>query len=173
MTTEKVFSQTTKKFLVLAALAVFVGHRLAEGLPSSGWHWPSVVVPASPTVSYDQLTQAQKALWQTVAGIRAADRKVLGDFHAGLARAVAADPASDPCIADTPAFRRAYRAGLLFVWAGVAQNQAGKYPGLSDAMEAALTEAIGKDEVIINPAIRQSVVAYLNTVVAICQSAKL
>lgn len=158
--------------LLWAALAVFVGHRLAERLPYVLVASPTTVPAVSPSVSYESLTPAMKTLWQTAASLRAEDRSVLTDFHASLARAIAADPASDPVISDTPAFRRAYRAGLLFVWAGLNANKANAYPGLADALDASLTEAIGRDEVILNPALRQSLVAYLNKVSAVCTSAR-
>lgn len=169
---EKVFLPDMKKILLWAALAVFVGHRLAEGLPSIPLTWPTNAPAVSPSISYESLTPALKTLWQTAAPLRPEDRSVLTDFHASLSRAIAADPASDPVISDTPAFRRAYRAGLLFVWAGLAGNKANEYPGLADALDASLTEAIGRDEVILNPALRQSLAAYLNKVSAVCSSAR-
>ena len=169
---EKDFQPDMKKILFLAALAVFVGHRLSEGLTSSGWTWPVIAPAVAPSISFESLTPAQRTLWQTVATLRPEDKKICADFHASLARAVAADPAAEPAIKDTPALRRAYRAGSLFVWAGLAGNEAGKYPGLSDAFEGTLTEAIGRDEVPINPAIRQSAVDCFNKVAAICMSAR-
>lgn len=169
---KKDFLPDMKKIFIVAALAVFVGHRLAEGLSSSGWTWPSIQVPSEGTIKFESLTPAQRSLWQTVATLRPEDKKICADFHASLARAVAADPAAEPVIKDTPALRRAYRAGSLFVWAGLAGNKAGKYPGLADALEATLIEAIGAEEVPINPTIRQSAVDCFNKVAAICTSAR-
>lgn len=171
MATRKSFSPDPKKIFLLAALAVFVGHR--AGLVGHVWPtiWPDgVKVPGVPSVDPSTLTESQRALWQTINTLRPEDKKICGDLHAGLARAVAADPASEPVMKDTPALRRAYRAGFLYVWRGLAGNDANEYPGLSASLEAALTDAVGSQDVPLNPAIRQAAVDYFNKVAALCTS---
>lgn len=151
-----------KKVLLLAALAVFVGHRLPLD-------WlTSLASPLAPAVDYDSLTPAQKELWQTIQPLRPEDKRICGDYFASLARAVAADPTDEPVFLDTPTLRRAWRAGFLCVWRGIADNKAGEYPGLSAALEAGMTEAIGVAAVPMNPSIRKSAVDYLNKVASLC-----
>jgi hypothetical protein len=169
MTEPKKSFVVPKKFWVLAALAVFVGHRLPLDWRSLVPAIPSVVVPA---IDVAGLTPPERTLWQTAARLTTEDRATIRDFYSGLARAVAADPVQEPAIPDTPSLRRAHRAGLLFVWSGLAGNQPGKYPGLSDALEGMLTASIGQEEVPLNPAIRQSAVDCFNKVAAICTSAQ-
>jgi len=166
MATTKSFSLDPKKIFLLAALAVFVGHRLDMVAHVFPIIWPDEV--KVPSVDSSTLSPAQRALWQTINTLRPEDKKICGDLHAGLARAVAADPASEPVMKDTPALRRAYRAGFLYVWRGLAGNDANEYPGLSASLEAALTDAVGSQDVPLNPAIRQSAVDYFNKVAALC-----
>lgn len=158
-----------QKVLWLAALAVFVGHRLPLDAVWGILNFPTVVVPAVPLAD---LTPAQTRLFQAIQPLTAEEKSLLADFYTGFGRSVEADPPSEPVMPDTPALRRAHRAGVLFIWRGIAGNDAGKYPGLSDALEGVLTEAIGPQEVPINPAIRQSAVACFNKVAAICTSAR-
>lgn len=154
---------------VLAALAVFVGHRLPLDAVPGILNFPTVVVPAVPPAD---LTPAQTRLFQAIQPLTAEEKSLLADFYSGFSRSVEADPPSEPVMPDTPALRRAHRAGVLFIWRGMAGNDAGKYPGLSDALEGVLTEAIGTEEVPINPGIRQSAVACFDKVAAICTSAR-
>jgi hypothetical protein len=86
------------------------------------------------------------------------DRKGFSEAYAILARAVAANPTADPVFPDTPSVRRAHRAAIEVVNRGVLNNNINKYPGLGDALEEAVTQGVGKEDVPLNPFLQQQVV---------------
>lgn len=133
---------------VLIAILLAVGYAMFRAapqlpIPVTPAPAPPVVVPFS-----DIATIAQR--------LSREDKAALRDAYATLSRAVEADPPSDPVMVDTSAVRRAHRAALLFVWRGVLSNQAGEVAGLREALEAALDQRIGSEEVPMNPALREA-----------------
>lgn len=97
------------------------------------------------------------------------DKQALRDAYATLSRAVASDPLTDPVMVDTAAVRRAHRAALLFVWRGVLSNQAGEVAGLREALEAALDQRIGSEEVPMNPTLRATTAKAFDDIAASLQ----
>lgn len=156
----------------LAALFVFVSHRVDLGRltdlirPSPT---PAVVVPA---VDLNALTPALRTLFDNLRRVSRDDLDTLATFYAGLARGVAADPPEEAVLTSTGQLRRAHRAGLLFVWRGIQNNDPAKYEGLGASIEGVLTEAIGAADVPLNPTIRLSAVECFNKVAALCTSAR-
>lgn len=112
------------------------------------------VIPGRPIVD----------LGSAAATLSSTDRKALSDAYAIMARAVKASPADDPVFATTGCIRDCHRAGLLCVWRGVLGNAAGKYPGLRETLEGLLDQQIGKDDVLLNPAIQGQVVTLFENI---------
>lgn len=133
------------KLNVWAAILLAVGYGLFRLSPNI----PAPVTPVAPVVvaPFADLADIARKLSRE-------DRQSLRDAYATLSRAVAADPPDDPVMVDTAAVRRAHRAALLFVWRGVLGNQAGEVAGLREALESALDQRIGGEEVPMNPALR-------------------
>lgn len=74
------------------------------------------------------------------------DRQILAGLFMGLSRAIKADAASPaPVIATTDKLRAFNVASLNFVWRGYGENMAGKYPGLSAAVEKAISSTLGNE----------------------------
>lgn len=129
-----------------AAIILAIGYamfRLAPQLPAP----VTPPTPAPVVAPFSDLANIAQKLSRE-------DRKALEDAYETLSRSVAADPPDDPVMVDTAAVRRAHRAALLFVWRGVLGNQAGEVAGLREALEAALDQRIGSEEVPMNPALR-------------------
>jgi len=158
------FLGSTQIFFVLAALAVFVGHRLPNGLPLGP------LVPDNPVVVPEHLTDAERDFWEQASSLKPADRTLLGEFYGALARAVVADgELSEPTLVDTQAFRRGHRAGLLVVWRGIGDNQ--PTTGLSAAIERMLDVGVGKEEVLMNPSLRSEIASTLSRMAELCATA--
>lgn len=112
---------------------------------------PAIVTPAAPAaVPIAELSAV-------AATVSKADRAALSETYLILSRSIAANPAVDPVFPDTAAVRRAHRAALLAVWKGVMGNDTGKYPGLKEALEGYLDKALGREEVILNPGLQETV----------------
>jgi hypothetical protein len=105
----------------------------------------------------EQGTKPTNALSAVAARMTAAERSGLSDAYAVLGRAVEADPETEPVFVDTAAVRRAHRAALLVVWAGVFDNKPGKYPGLREALEGEVERSLGTADVPLNPALQREV----------------
>lgn len=168
---KKIFGQPQIIF-ILAALGVFVWHRVPLDALAVLLKPSTPVVPVVVPVEPQALTPALRAVAQIARQMERSDAQTLGEFYAGLSRSIAGDPAKEPVLPDTAALRRAHRAGLLFVWRGVAGNPPNKYPGLSDALEGALTESIGMADVPLNPAMRQASTELFQKVSSICLAAR-
>lgn len=112
--------------------------------------WPAasaVVVTPSVAVPFE-------AIGSLSASIAADDKVALREAYLILSRSIAADPSSDPVFLDTAAVRRAHRAALLTVWAGVLANKAGEVPGLREALESAINARIGTADIPMNPTLK-------------------
>lgn len=166
---------TVPWWLALAAAGVFVWHR--AGLDDVA-RLPEIIrtvvrtiprpIPPKPVIDVASLTPKEKALFDTLQGVSSADRALLQDFYAGLSRAIKADPANDPVVKTTDDLRRAHRAGMLFVYSGIAGNQADKYPGLGDGLSGVLAEAIGTNDVPLNPTLRVAAADCLARIASLC-----
>jgi hypothetical protein len=134
----------------------------------------NVVTPApSPVVvNVDDLSPAMATFKRSLSSVNAEDRAALADYYAGLSRAVESDPQADPVFKTTQQIRTGHRAGLLVLWRGFLGNATNEYAGLREGMEGVLAEAIGNDEVPLNPAIRQKAVAAFRDMAALCTSGK-
>lgn len=89
----------------------------------------------------------------------AEDKKSLSEAYLILSRSIAANPADDPVFPDTESVRRAHRAALLCVWAGVMGNTAGKYPDLREVLEGELEKQLGSGDVPLNPDLQRATAA--------------
>lgn len=119
----------------------------------------NIVPPAPAPDAVDTLSPAMRRFKTAATPMAPVDRASLSEYYAGLSRAVAADPQDDPVFKTTVQLREGHRAGMLILWRGFLGNSADKYSDLREAIEGVLTEAIGTDEVPLNPAIRAKAVA--------------
>lgn len=105
------------------------------------------------------VVNANDSVAQVARSMSADDRKSLSQAYLILSRSIAANPQEDPVFPDTESVRRAHRAALLVVWKGVLGNEAGKYPGLREALEGELEKQLGNGDVPLNPDLQRSVAA--------------
>jgi hypothetical protein len=174
MTRQRILG-SPQQILLLAALFVFVSHRVP--LESSRWlfSWltsPSVPTIVVPSVDVSGLTPAYADLYTRLRRVSKDDLQTMATFYAGVARSLKADPQAEPVLTSTGQLRRAHRAGLLFVWAGIQNNDPAKYEGLGPSIEGVLLEAIGATDVPLNPSIRLSAMECFNKVAALCLNAQ-
>ncbi len=146
---------------VIAALLLAIGYAMFRLAPSVPLPAPAPA-PAPVVAPFTDLAGIAQRLSRE-------DRQALRDTYLVLSRSVASDPETDPVFIDTPAVRRAHRAALLVVWRGVLSNQAGEVAGLREALESALTERIGSEEVPLNPALRATTAKALDDIAASLQ----
>ena len=87
------------------------------------------------------------------------DKFWIRQIYMNAARAVEADGnIKSPTILTTDGAREVHKAVLAYVWKGMAQNSAGKYEGLQEAIEKAMVEAIGLDAKPLNQELRDKLV---------------
>jgi hypothetical protein len=90
-----------------------------------------------------------------LAGVTAADAKLLRDFHAAMADIVVRDGLSpDPVCKTTFGLRDRYKSALQMAFAHT--GMVGKYVGLGDKLDAYLLEAIGKTDSQLTAESRQA-----------------
>lgn len=128
--------------LVLAA-ALAIGYLTYRNNPSL----PFPVVPVAPVTGLAAVAQQMTA----------EERNAVHDFYEAFGRAIAADPENEPVFATTTSVRTAHRAGMLVVWRGILDNNAGKYPALRDELEKFLSSAVGMADVPLTPARKQEI----------------
>lgn len=109
---------------------------------------PNPVVPVPAVVPHQSIAAAAAAM-------PAADRQALADAYDMISRSVAANPAADPVFRTVGDLRRGHRAAMLCVWRGLLGNQPGQVPGLREAIEQAVAEGIGSEDVVLNPTLQQ------------------
>lgn len=119
--------------------------------------------PTRPTVPAVEPSSDLSAISRRMSEV---DRRAMAHAYQILARSLAGDPDSEPVFDSTAAVRLAHRAALLFVWKGVLDNAADKYPGLREELEGALEKRIGMEDVPLNPTIRQEAVRAFQEIAA-------
>lgn len=88
-----------------------------------------------------------------LAGVSAADAKLLREFHEAMADIVVRDgKANEPVVKTLFALRDRYKFALQMAFANT--GMAGKYPGLGDKLDSYLLEAVGKTDAELTPASR-------------------
>jgi hypothetical protein len=121
---------------------------------------PNARVPDAPT-------QAAVANVREILANHQADGKQIAAFYRALADVIERD--AGQVLRDVADVREANRrAGLLMFQRTALQ---GKYPGLSDAIESALTELVGLDNVPLDEAKRKTVVAAFRALAWACGDA--
>lgn len=134
---------------ILLAIALAVGY-----IAVRGGGLPSLPVPA-PTpagVPFPDVALAAK-------GMAASDRASLSQAYGILSRSIKANTVEDPVFPDTAAVRRAHRAAILYVWRAVLKREPGEVSGLREALEGAVAQRIGTEDVPLNPALQADAVA--------------
>lgn len=92
------------------------------------------------------------------------ERDAMSLAYSTLAKAIAANPETDPAFPTTGSVRAAHRAAILAVWRGALGNQLGKYPGLREALESTLADRIGTDDIPLNPSKQSATVKAFNDI---------
>lgn len=128
--------------LVLAA-SLAIGYLTYRNNPSQ----PFPIVPVAPVTGLAAVAQQMTA----------EERSAVHDFYEAFGRAIAADPENEPVFSTTTSVRTAHRAGMLMVWRGILDNNAGKYPTLRDELEKFLSSAVGMADVPLNQARKQEI----------------
>lgn len=128
---------------IALALALAVGYVAYRNNP----RLPIPIVPVAPVTGLAAVAQQMTA----------EERSAVHDFYEAFGRAIAADPENEPVFATTTSVRTAHRAGMLVVWRGILDNNAGKYPTLRDELEKFLASAVGMADVPLNPARKQEI----------------
>jgi hypothetical protein len=129
------------------------------------------VTPTIPGVEPADLHPPYKAFWQAIQPVSRSDVEHLATFYTGLARAIESDPPAERVLTSTASVRAAHRAGMLFLWRGFVGETPGKYPGLRESMEGALTAAIGDSDVPLTDSLRKSAATCFHQMAAVCQTA--
>lgn len=90
-----------------------------------------------------------------LAGVSAADARLLRDFYAAMADIVVRDgTAPSPVVKTVFDLRNRHKDALQMAFVNTAM--VGKYPGLGDRLDAYLLEAVGKVDATLTPELRQA-----------------
>lgn len=90
-----------------------------------------------------------------LAGVGAADARIIREFHAAMADIVVRDgDAKEPVCKTVLDLRNRYRYALSMAF--VNTGMVGKYAGLGDRLDAYLLAAVGDKDVPLTPELRQS-----------------
>jgi len=141
---------------VAVALAAFA----AGGVPSISL---SQKREPTPLISVQEPSRAMKSEVQPIVRVAGKmsimDRLWLNYIYGNAARVVATDGVVEPqVIATTEGLRAVHIAILKFIWRGMADNAAGEYEGLSDAINRAFNEVIGDEKRGLTPELRKKAV---------------
>ena len=126
------------------------------------------VSPVLPSVVDDEIQGAYRPFWQAIGTLTPQQRKNLGEFYAGLARSLRADPQAEPVFASTTSVRAAHRAGLLVLWRGFLD--ANPNPSLQSGIEGVLDETLGREQVPLNPTLRAKAADGFDKMALLCAS---
>lgn len=137
------------------AIAAVLGYVAAFGVP----RLPSIVPAVAVTIT--EPSPEMKAKVATVAAaLRSAsafDRAQWASVWEKAAIVVSGDAVTtDVAFTDTRSLRLFTILALDIAWRRIGGNQPGKYPGLREAVEAALGEVVGKEVVPVTPELRRA-----------------
>lgn len=112
--------------------------------------------PAQTTEPSDSMKATIRPVLKVVQTMNAIDRLWLNHIYTNAADVVKIDGVIDPPVMTTTEGLRAVHVSILkFIWRGMADNQPGKYPGLKEAIDSVVTEAIGDTRKPLTPELRQ------------------
>lgn len=104
----------------------------------------------------DSMKRTIRPVVQVVARMSPIDRMWLNSIYANAAKVVEADGLIEPAtICTTESLRAVHVAILKYIWIGMADNKPGEYEGLSEAIEAAITDVIGDTQKPMTPELRR------------------
>lgn len=104
----------------------------------------------------DSMKNTIKPVVQVVARMSPIDRVWLNNIYVNAARVVTADGLVEPqTICTTESLRAVHVAILKYIWLGMANNKPGEYEGLSEAIDAAITDVIGDTRKPMTPELRR------------------
>jgi hypothetical protein len=130
---------------------------------------PSPTPDAAPVINVPEPTREMKdAVEKVAAAMKDAniiDRMMWAQVWAKAAKAVAADSTDDKIVwADTTALRKFTETALRIGWRRLGNNPQGKYPGLSDAVEAAFSSILTNRVQAVTPELRKRYVELCNAI---------
>lgn len=104
----------------------------------------------------DDMKKTVKPIAKVVAKMNAVDRVWLNSIYANAAKVVTTDGLVDPpLIVTTEGLRAIHVAILRFIWRGMADNKPGEYKGLSEAIDAAMSDVLGDVSRPLTPELRR------------------
>lgn len=129
---------------------------------------PSLPRPASSLAVKEpsrEMKATVKPVVRAVSKMSAIDRLWLQSIYTNAAKVVAADGIVEPqVIKTTEGLRGVHVAILKFIWRGMADNKPGEYEGLSEAIESAVTDAIGNEQRNLTPELRAKAVEVFDAI---------
>lgn len=103
-----------------------------------------------------EMKNTVKPVVKVVSRMSPIDRVWLNSIYANAAKIVTTDGLVDPpVIVTTEGLRAIHVAILKFIWRGMADNKPGEYEGLSEAIDAAVSEVLGDTSRPLTPELRK------------------
>lgn len=146
---------------VISAALLAVG---LFGLPKFSLDKPSqsLVSVAEPST---EMKSAVSSVVKAVRGMSISDRLWLQYIYLNCSKVVKADGIVDvPVVVTTEGLRAIHRAVLKFIWKGMADNAAGKYEGLSKAIDDAFVSVIGDEQKPLTDELRAEAVELFDAI---------
>lgn len=140
------------------------------GLPKVGRDAGPLPLPSSPaSLNVQEPTAEMKNAVAKVADVlkkaSIADRMLWAQIWAKAGKAVAADSTDDKVIwSDTNRLRQFTETALRVGWRRLGDNAAGKYPGMSAAIEEAFKAVLSKRVQAVTPELRKKYVELCNAI---------
>lgn len=126
---------------------------------------PTVRIPSLPLPSVavkepqSQMKTLVRPVVKVVSKMNAVDRLWLQNIYSNAARVVESDGVLNPPVVTTTAgLREIHVAILKFIWRGLADNDAGEYAGLKEAIESVFNETMGDSQRALTPELRNKAV---------------
>lgn len=106
--------------------------------------------------SSDMKTAVQPVV-RIVSKMSPLDRLWLQQIYTNFSKVVSVDGlTSEPTITSTDSLRAVHLAVLKFIWKGMADNQPGKYEGLSEAIDECMSKVISDESRPLTPEMRKA-----------------
>lgn len=117
---------------------------------------PRLSGPVAVQEPSQEMKDVVKPVVKVVSKMSPLDRVWLNSIYTGAANVVTADGLVEPqVIVTTEGLQAVHFAILKFIWNGMADNKPGEYEGLKEAIDGAITEAIGDTKRPMTPELRK------------------
>lgn len=143
------------------AIAIALASYGLFGMPSL----PSLTSSSAVEEPSREMQAAVMPVVRAVSKMSVIDRLWLQSIYQNAAKVVAADGIVEPqVIQTTEGLRSVHVAILKFIWRGMADNKPGEYEGLSEAIESAVTVAVGNEQRNLTPELRAKAVEVFDAI---------